>query len=65
MLVIRNFQSALGSRAKIGISNASKHAFVQVNGKDLGTVRRFKVANALECIKTLNTLCGTEIWRLV
>lgn len=63
MLVIRHFKSMLGSKAQIGISGASKHAFVVVNGKDLGTVRRFKVANAFECVKTLNALCGTEMWR--
>ena len=65
MFIIRNFTSKLGSKAQIGISGASKHAFVVVNGKDLGTVRRFKVANAFECVKTLNALYGTELWRPV
>lgn len=65
MLNIRKFTSALGSHAQIGISSASKHAFVVVNGKDVGTVRRFKVSNAFECVKTLNTLCETEMWRPV
>lgn len=65
MLRIRNFETCLGDKAQVGVSSASKHAFIRVNGQDVGTVPRCKAYDAATILSTLACLTGTRIWRLV
>lgn len=65
MLRIRNFETCLGDKAQVGVSNASKHAFIRVNGQDVGTVPRYKVHDAAAILTTLACLTSMRIWRLV
>ena len=65
MLKIRNFATPLGDKAQVGVSSASRHAFVRVNGRDIGTVPRCKTYNAATILSTLACLTGVRVWRLV
>lgn len=65
MLKVRNFATPLGDKAQVGVSNVSKHAFIRVNGQDVGTVPRCKAYDAATILSTLACLTGARIWRLV